>query len=54
MVLETGIATLQMEDDADIANEVLQKAVKDAGFEVAKIDRTFTSEYPNFDRNATE
>ena len=50
VVLETGLATLRLEEDADISNELLQKTVKDAGFEVAKIVRTFESDYPDFER----
>ncbi len=49
VVLETGLATLTLEDDADISNEQLKKTVKDAGFEVAKIVRNFESEYPDFE-----
>ena len=49
VVLETGLATLTLEDEADISNEQLKKTVKDAGFEVAKIVRNFESEYPDFE-----
>ncbi len=51
--LSTGLATLTLEDDADISNEVLIRTVEDAGFEVAKIERNFDSEFPDFDRNAS-
>ena len=50
VVLETGVATLRLEEDADIPTELLQKAVKDAGFEVAKITRNFESEFPEFEK----
>lgn len=50
VVLETGVATLRLEEDADIPNELLQKAVKDAGFEVAKISRNFESEFPDYEK----
>ena len=49
VVLETGLATLTLEEDADISNEQLQGTVKDAGFEVAKIVRNFESEFPDFE-----
>ncbi len=49
LVLKTDLATLTLEDDADISNEQLKKTVKDAGFEVAKIVRTFESEFPDFE-----
>lgn len=48
VVLETGIASLTMENGADLSNELLKKTVKDAGFEVAKISRGFESEFPGF------
>lgn len=48
VVLETGIASLTMEDGADLSNDLLKKTVKEAGFEVAKISRDFDSEFPNF------
>ena len=51
--LSTGLATLTLEDDADISNEVLVQTVEDAGFEVAKIERNFESEFPDFDPNAS-
>ncbi len=47
LVLKTGLATLTLEDDADILNEQIKKTVKDAGFEVAKIVRNFESEFPD-------
>ena len=49
--LSTGLATLTLEESADIPNERLQETVKDAGFEVAKIVRNFESEYADFERN---
>ncbi len=54
VVLETGIATLALEEHADVSNELLQKTVKDAGFEVAKIVRNFESEFPDFERGSTD
>lgn len=51
--LSTGLATLTLEDDADVSNEVLVQTVEDAGFEVAKIERNFESEFPDFDPNAS-
>ncbi len=48
VVLETGLATLVMEEGADVSNATLRETVKDAGFEAAKITRTFESEYPAF------
>ncbi len=50
VVLETGIATLALREDADISNELLQKTVKEAGFEVAKIVRNFESAFPDFEK----
>lgn len=50
VVLETGLATLTLEEDADISNEQLKETVKDAGFEVAKIVRNFESEFPDFEQ----
>ncbi len=50
VVLETGLATITLEEDADVSNALLQKTVKEAGFEVAKIVRTFESEYPDFEK----
>ncbi len=50
VVLETGIATLKLEDDADFSNELLEKTVVEAGFEVSKIARNFESDYPDFER----
>ncbi len=49
--LSTALATLTLEEEADISNEVLQETVKDAGFEVAKIVRNFESEFPDLERN---
>ena len=54
VVLETGVATLTLEEDADSSNELLQKTVKDAGFEVAKITRNFESEFPDLERGSTD
>lgn len=54
VVLETGVATLTLEEDADSSNELLQKTVKDAGFEVAKITRNFESEFPDLDLGSTD
>ncbi len=50
VVLATGLATLRLEDAADISNELLQKTVKEAGFEVAKIVRNFESEFSDFEK----
>ncbi len=50
VVLETGLATLRLEADADVSNELLQKTVKEAGFEAAKIVRNFESEFPDFEK----
>jgi mercuric ion binding protein len=50
VVLETGLATLTLEEGADVSNELLKQRVKDAGFEVAKIVRNFESEYPECGR----
>jgi len=47
--LASGLATLVMEDGTDVSNETLQEAVKDAGFEAAKVTRNFESEYPEYD-----
>ena len=51
VVLETGIATLRLEEDADISNELLDDTVEDAGFEVARIIRNFESEFPDLEVN---
>ncbi len=51
--LSTGLATLTLEQDVDVPNDLLLETVKDAGFEVAKIVRNFESEFPDFDREAT-
>ena len=48
VVLETGIASLTMENGADLSNDLLKKTVKKAGFEVARISRGFESEFPSF------
>ncbi len=51
VVLETGVARLRLEEDADISNELLDETVDDAGFEVAKIVRNFESEFPDLEVN---
>ena len=48
VVLDTGIASLTMEDGADLSNDLLKKTVTEAGFEVAKITRDFESAFPSF------
>jgi len=53
VVLETGIATLTMEDGADVSNEELDRRVKEAGFEVANITRSYESEYREFNADET-
>ncbi len=47
--LASGLATLVMQDGADVSNETLRETVKDAGFEAAKVTRNFESEYPEYD-----
>lgn len=54
VVLETGVATLRFEGDADISNELLDETVEDAGFEVAKIVRNFEPEFPDLEPNPIE
>ncbi len=54
VVLETGIATLKLEDDADLSNELLEKTVVKAGFEVSKIARNFESEFPDVNPPETD
>lgn len=49
--LASGLATLVMEEGADVSNETLRKTVEDAGFEAAKITRNFESDYPEYDSN---
>ncbi|MFV2007599.1 MAG: heavy-metal-associated domain-containing protein [Longimicrobiales bacterium] len=49
VVLETGLATLRLEEDADISNALLRKTVKDAGFDVAKISRSYESDFPDYE-----
>ena len=49
IVLKTGLATLTLDDDADVPNEKLIDAVEDAGFEVARITRNFESRYGDYD-----
>ncbi len=46
--LETGLATLTMEDGSDVSNEELKKTVEDAGFDAAKVTRNFESEFPDY------
>jgi hypothetical protein len=46
--LKSGIATLTMEEGADVSNEKLRKTVNDAGFEAAAIVRSFESEHEDF------
>lgn len=46
--LESGIATLTMEEGADVPNEKLKRTVEDAGFEAAAIVRTFESEFEDW------
>lgn len=48
--LKTGVATLTLEEGADVSNETLVKTVEDAGFEVAGIRRNFDSEHPELAR----
>ncbi len=50
VVLETGLATLRLEADADVSNELLLETVKEAGFEAAKIVRNFESAFPDFEK----
>ncbi len=47
--LSTGLATLTLEEEADLSNELLLETVKVSGFEAAKIVRNFESDYPDFD-----
>ncbi len=46
--LASGLATLVMEEGADVSNETLRETVEDAGFEAAKVSRNFESEYPEY------
>lgn len=46
--LKTGIATLTMEEGADVSNEQLKRTVDDAGFEAAAIVRSFESEHEDW------
>ena len=50
VVLETGVATLRLREDADVSNELLQETVKDSGFELAKISRNFESDFPDYEK----
>lgn len=43
--LASGIAALVLAAETDVSNEVLQRTVDEAGFEVAAIVRSFESEY---------
>lgn len=43
--LESGIATITLEEGADISNETLRRTVDEAGFEAAAIVRSFESEH---------
>ena len=47
--LSTGLATLTLEEEADLSNELLLETVKVAGFEAAKIVRNFESEFADYD-----
>ena len=47
--LDKGIATLALDEERDLSNEILIKTVKDAGFEVAKITRNFESEFLDYE-----
>lgn len=46
--LESGIATLTMEDETDVSNEKLKATVDDAGFEASAIVRSFPSEFEDW------
>ncbi len=48
--LNEGLATLTVADGKDLSNELLIWTVKDAGFEVAKISRSFESEFPDYEQ----
>ena len=48
--LNTGLATVTVADSKDLSNELLIRTVKDAGFQVAKISRSFESEFPDYER----
>ena len=47
--LDQGLATLRLDDERDLSNEILLQTVKDAGFEVAKITRNFESEFVDYE-----
>ena len=47
--LSTGLATLTLEEEADLSNELLLETVKVAGFEAAKIVRNFESEFADYE-----
>ncbi len=49
VVLSTGLATLTLEEEADLSNELLLETVKVAGFEAAKIVRNFDSEFADYE-----
>lgn len=46
--LKSGVATLTLEEGADISNEKLVQTVKQAGFEAVEITRNFESEHPDW------
>lgn len=46
--LAPGIATLTMEEDADVSNQKLKDTVDDAGFEAAAIVRSFESRFEDW------
>ena len=48
--LNEGLAALTLADGKDLSNDVLLRTVKDAGFEVAKISRSFESEFPDYEK----
>lgn len=52
--LESGIATLGMEEDADVSNERLKETVEDAGFETSAIVRSFESEFEDWNPEELE
>lgn len=46
--LKSGVATLRLEEGADLSNETLKETVDDAGFEAAAIVRSFDSEFEDW------
>lgn len=46
--LESGVATLNLEEGADVSNETLKKTVEDAGFEASAIVRSYPSEFEDW------